>query len=1033
MKIDAKYYFRAVASSFIILALALFVCHPAKALDPDAKVSQYAHTAWLVQDGYFNGTPRTIAQTKDGYIWIGTQSGMLRFDGSGLVPWTPPEGKHLPSSSVTSLLGARDGSLWIGTTAGIAHFVNHRLVQFPDFQDEVEAILEDPAGRIWISHESNAVDRAGPLCEVLEGRVRCLDASDGVTLKTCCSYPLARDAAGNLWVGSENYLLRWKPGSSETYLPGAFKSTQGVEGPNALLFAPDGSLLVAMPVAGKGGGLQQLKDGIWGPAVVPGLDSEKLQVLALLRDRDGGLWVGTVDAGIYHIHGGKVDNFGQKEGLSGNFVLQFYEDTEGGIWAATNKGIDSFHSAKINTFSAREGLAADNVVSVVVGRDDTVWLANGDSLISMKDGRITTVRSGKGLPGHEVTSLFEDHSGNLFVGVDNDLFRYEHGRFERVRRRDGTSSGFIVGMTEDTQHNLWAEVSGAHRELIRVRNLQVVDEYPEAEVPSARELASDSRGGIWLGLRDGNLARFRDGHIETFSFPHTVNSYVRQVVVNSDDSVFGTTAFGLVAWRNGKTQMLTTRNGLPCNGIVGAVWDNAGALWLDTECALVRIDKADVQKWWDDPAAIVSAKAFDAFDGFQPGVPDYNPAAKSSDGRLWFANQFALQVIDPSHLVENGMPPPVHVESLVADRKQFFPTEGLRLPPLMRDLEIDYTALSFVNPRRVRFRYKLEGRDAEWQDAGTRRQAFYNDLSPGRYVFRVLASNNDGLWNEQGASLSFSIAPAWYETIAFRALCSVAVLLLVWGLYQLRLRQAAESMTARFDERMAERTRLARDLHDTFLQTIQGSKLVADDALDKPSDPAYMRHSLEKLSHWLDRAAREGRAALNSLRTSTSEGNDLASSIRSALDECGGNGWKEGILRVEGDAMEINPIISHEIYLIGYEAIRNASQHSGGSRLDVQITYAQDFALRVRDNGQGMDPKVAANGREGHFGLQSMRERAGRMDAQLQLITAPNKGTTIALNVPGRIAFRSHRKVWAGVSRGLAKIKQATFKSENRD
>ena len=246
----------------------------------------------------------------------------------------------------------------------------------------------------------------------------------------------------------------------------------------------------------------------------------------------------------------------RKEGLSGNLVLQFYEDLEGGIWAVTNKGIDSFHSSKINTFSIEEGLPTDNVVSVVAGQHDIVWLANGNSLTSMKADHIRSVRYGEGLPGHEVTSLFEDHAGKLWVGVDNDLYEYGHGRFERVRRRDGSSTRFIVGITEDIQHNIWAEVSGANRELVRIRNLKVVDEYTEAAVPSARQLAGDAHGAIWLGLRSGNLARFSDGHTEVISFPHSIDSDVRQVVVNSDDSVFGTTAFGLVAWRNGKTQIL---------------------------------------------------------------------------------------------------------------------------------------------------------------------------------------------------------------------------------------------------------------------------------------------------------------------------------------------------------------------------------------------------------------------------------------------------------------------------------------------
>jgi signal transduction histidine kinase/ligand-binding sensor domain-containing protein len=1032
MQSHSHYFSTAAARYFSILSLLLLASVPSQALDPDIRVSQYAHTAWLVQDGYFNGAPRAITQTTDGYIWIGTQSGLWRFDGLRFFPWTSPDGKHLPSSTIFALLGARDGSLWIGTAAGIAHFVNDKLVEFPDFHDEVTSILEDPSGHIWLTHQSG-VERKSPLCEVSGVTIRCLDKSDGVSQVSCCSYPLVRDDSGNFWVGTDQYLFRWKPGSSETFLPGGLSSSlQGLEEVNALALAPDGSLLVGMAWTGKGGGLQRFTQGTWKPVIVPGLDATTLVVLTLLLDRDGGLWVGT-KTGIYRIHSGHVDRFGTEEGLSSNSVVGFYEDREGGIWVLTNKGIDKFHRLQVTTFSAREGLTADNVVSVIAGRDDTVWLGSQDGLDSVKDGRVSVVRSGKSLPGHEVTSLFEDHAGQLWVGVDNDLFLYTDGRFHRVRRSDGHSTRFIVGITEDSEHNIWAEVSGSNRELIRIQNLKVVDEYPEAAVPSARQLAADQHSGIWLGLRTGNLARFRDGHTELFSFPHNVDSDVRQVIVSSDGSVLGTTAFGLVAWRNGKTQILTSRNGLPCDGMIGATWDNQGALWLYTDCGLARIDKADVEKWWANSEAIVAPRVFDAFDGVESGTPDYNPAAKSSDGKLWFANHSALQMIDPGHLVRNGMPPPVHVENLIADHKDFFPTQDLRLPPLLHDLEIDYTALSFVNPRQVRFRYKLEGRDPDWQDAGARRQAFYNDLQPGRYRFRVLACNNDGLWNEEGASLRFSIAPAWYQTMLFRVSCVTLALLLAWSFYRFRLRQNAESLSARFDERMAERTRLARDLHDTFLQTLQGSKLVAEDAMDKHSDPAYMRNSLEKLSGWLDRAAREGRAALNSLRTSPLEGNDLASSFQIALEECQGNGLDEGIVTVHGSATAMNPIIAQEIYLIGYEAVRNVLKHSRATRLEVHLTYSHDFTLRVRDNGQGIDPKVAANGKEGHFGLQSMRERAGRIGGQLQLITSTGTGTTIELHVPGKTAFHRKRQVWSSLPARLLRIKQATFKFQKPD
>jgi signal transduction histidine kinase len=378
----------------------------------------------------------------------------------------------------------------------------------------------------------------------------------------------------------------------------------------------------------------------------------------------------------------------------------------------------------------------------------------------------------------------------------------------------------------------------------------------------------------------------------------------------------------------------------------------------------------------------------------------------SPDGRLWFVNLNVLEMVDPGQLKVNPTPPPVHIEQAVADRRSYLPRPDLQLPPLTRDLEIDYTALSFVVPQRVRFRYKLEGHDSGWEEPGTRRQAFYSDLRPGRYRFRVIACNNDGVWNEVGASLDFSVAPAWYQTNWFRALCLISGGFIVCFIHRLRVLQVSRAIGARFDERLAERTRMARDLHDTFLQTIQGSKLVADDALEPTTDPVRMRRAMEQLSVWLGRAAQEGRAALNSLRAATTQTNDLAEGFRRATEDGLSPSTMAVTLSVVGDAREMHPIVRDEIYRIGYEAIRNASMHSEASRLAVELRYADDLTLRISDNGSGIDPVIADRGKDGHFGLQGMQERAARIGGNLTLESSSNSGTEIRLVVPGRIIFR---------------------------
>ena len=325
----------------------------------------------------------------------------------------------------------------------------------------------------------------------------------------------------------------------------------------------------------------------------------------------------------------------------------------------------------------------------------------------------------------------------------------------------------------------------------------------------------------------------------------------------------------------------------------------------------------------------------------------------------------ALQMIDPSHLNENTLPPPVHVEEIIANQKRYFPQQGLHLPALIRDLEIDYTALSFVAPQKVLFRYKLEGHDPDWEQPGIRRQAFYSDLRPGKYRFHVIARNNDGLWNDAGAILEFSIAPAWYQTYWFLILCIAVGILTLWALHLLRVRQVSSAISARFDERLSERTRLARELHDTLLQTIQGSKMVADDALDQPSDPDHMRRAMERLSQWLGQSMGELRTALNSLRTSTTQGNDLAESLRRASEDSLVKERMRVLISVTGHTQEMHPIVQDEVYRIGYEAIRNADIHSGASQLEIELAYSRDLVMRVRDNGIGIDHLVAERGKKG--------------------------------------------------------------------
>jgi signal transduction histidine kinase/ligand-binding sensor domain-containing protein len=979
----------------LTVVLAWLCPGPAWALDPNHHISQYAHAAWRIRDGFFSGTPTVLVQTSDGYLWLATNSELLRFDGVRFVPWSSAHGERLPSFLI-DLLPARDGSLWIATSAEVARWKDQILTSYPG---ETRSLLEDRHGAIWFDRGDSS---PASLCQVVESATRCFDLA-GAVPSLGVPGRLFEDPEGTLWIGGTRGLLRWNGGSRTVY-PLIGLSTNFAQGVTALASTPDGTTWVGIAKRGRGLGLQRLAQGRWQSFKMPKLDGDNLLVSALHVDREGALWIGTYDHGIYRLYRNDVDHFDGTRGLSGNFVQRMSSDREGNLWVTTDEGVDRFSETPVVSFSANEGLCAIEVDAVLTSHDGSLWVGSDGALSHLRDGRVSCLRTGKGLPGTQVTSLLEDHAGRLWVGVDNALWVNEHGNFRRVTKSDGSQIGFVTGMAEDAGNNVWVVANGPPRTVMRVQGLAVREEFHGVDMP--RRVAVDPTGGIWLGLLRGDLAHYRNGKHTMYRFAHGDSAQLNQLLADADGSVLAATNYGLIAWQNGKQLMLTEKNGLPCNGVNGLTFDANGNLWLFMDCALGELTRADLRMWRSHPDSTVPVRSLNVFDGARTTYAPFGQATRSPDGRLWYSNGREIQMIDPAHLRTNAVPPPVHIEQVVADRRQFPANGVVRLPPLTRDLEIDYTGLSFVAPQRVLFRYRLQGREEAWQEPGTRRQAFYSDLRPGTYRFQVIASNNDGLWNEEGAALDFVVAPAWYQTKTFFVISVMTGVLVVWAAFRLRVRQVAQVLNARFDERLAERTRMARDIHDTLLQTVQASKMVADAALTRRDDAAGMERVLEQVSTWLGHVTTEGRAAVKALRTSTTEANDLADAFRRAIEDCQRQGTQEASVAVIGDPADMHPVVRDEVYRIGYEAIRNACIHGSGNRLDVELRYARDLVLRVADNGVGIDPAIADHGQEGHFGLQGMRERAARIGATFNIVTSSNAGTEIVVIVPGRAIFR---------------------------
>lgn len=1014
----------------------LACCACAFASAPSLDISQYAHTAWRGRDGFFKSGINGIAQTPDGYLWLGTEFGLLRFDGVRSVPWQPPPGVRLPSSIIWSLLAARDGTLWIGTFLGLASWKDGKLTQYPELTGlGITSLLADAAGTVWVGAQRTSTGR---LCAIQGGRVRC-SAEDGSLRPPIWS--LLEDKQGNLWAGVRGGIWRWKPGPPKFHpMPDTVQ---------ALIESNNGSLLIATPA-----GLKQLVDGKVKPYPSEAPGRRQFKTNCLLRAGDGELWIGTEGQGLLHVHDGRTDVFAQSDGLSGDFILRLFEDGEGSVWVATANGLDRFHRFAVPTFSVKQGLSSPNVLSVLAARDHSIWLSTTNGLNRWNNGQITIYRrrsseaatneakgkqepavrevGGTGLPDDATGSLFEDHRGRIWISTLRGIAYFENGRFRTV---SAVPAAAVYSFAGDRTGNLWI---GQAQGLLHLREESVVERIPWDKLGHkdfAWTLLSDpSEGGVWLGFREGGVAYFKDGQVRaSYATGNGLGEgVVNDLLLDGDGTLWAATEGGLSRLKNGHVATLTSRNGLPCDTVNWVMDDDTGSFWLYMACGLVRIARPELDAWAADSTRTIRTTVLDSSDGVRshPYTTSKHPlVARGADGRLWFLPFDGVSVLDPHHSALNKLPPPVHIEQVIADDKPYDAQNGMRLPPRIHNLAIDYTALSFVAPEKVRFRYKLEGQNRTWHEVVNDREVQYTNLSPRTYRFRVQACNNSGVWNETGDTLEFVIPPAWYQTNWFYALCAATFLLMLWGLYQLRVLQLQREFNAALEARVGERTRVARDLHDTLLQSFHGLMLrfgVVDKLLPGRAEEA--KKELQRAMELASTAITEGREAVQALRTSTIETNDLVAAIESIGQEFAAKETNPSsasfAVKVEGTARELRPLLRDEVYRVAAESLRNAFWHADAKRIEVEIRYGDsEFRLRILDDGKGIDPDFLSDGEpEGHYGLRGMRERAQLVGGKLAVWSELNGGTEVELTIPGSNAYAAgQRRAIAAVVRGQTK------------
>ena len=620
-----------------------------------------------------------------------------------------------------------------------------------------------------------------------------------------------------------------------------------------------------------------------------------------------------------------------------------------------------------------------------------------------------------------VQSLFCDHRGRIWAFTEHGLAYFQDGRFIAV---NGVPSAEVYSIAGDQAGNLWLSGNGGFSHL---RDGRMVENFPWSAVRPHEQakvvLFDREQGGLWLAWIGGGVFYFKDGHVRASytAADGLGKGRVAGLRLDRDGAVWAATGEGgLSRIKDGRIATLTTKNGLPCDAIHWSIEDNDRSLWLYTSCGLVHIARSELDAWIADPNHRVQTMVWDAADGvnLRRDSPAYfGPSvARAGDGKLWFHTGEGIQLVDPHQVAFNKVPPPVYIEQIVADHKIYWQNlpgkvSSLRLPALTRDVQIDYSALSLAAPEKVHFKYKLEGQDSDWREVVNDREVQYSNLRPGPYRFRVVAANNSGVWNEQGDALEFSVLPAYYQTNWFRALCAAAFMASLWAAYQLRVRRLQREYNSAIEARVNERTRIARELHDTLLQSLQA--LLFQYQAARNLFAAGSERGMQVLDATLDRteqAIAESRDAIRDIRSDNVAQNALPELLTMAGTELAESQGDHALpafgVTVEGERRTLMPVIREETYRIALELLRNAFHHANAHRIEAEIRYDDDtLRVRIRDDGKGMDLKVLQAESSGHWGLRGVRERVERIGANLDVWSETGAGTEYQLTVPARIAY----------------------------
>jgi ligand-binding sensor domain-containing protein/signal transduction histidine kinase len=995
--------------SWLLVCLGFTIA--AEAREPTKALSQYVREQWGTERGFPSGPVYAITQTADGYLWIGTEKGLVRFDGLNFHLFQPSDSANVPIGPILGLLADSDGNLWVRQQG--ATLLRYRDGKFALASNEFEQ-TEVAVTAMSQGNEGNALF-TGLMNGILRYRAGRLTKLASVpAMPNFLVISMAQKSNGRILLGTRDTGLFQFDGLQVSAGPSEFRDRKI----NCLLVADNQELWI-----GTDNGLVRWngKESV-NLSVPPGLIHS--QILALGKDRHSNIWIGTAE-GLSRIDsdGQPTLDGAQRRPPAG--VTAIFEDREGNVWTGSAQGLERLRDTAFTTYSVLEGLPSESNGPVYVDSENRTWFAPSEGgLYWLKGGKAGPVKSA-GLDKDVVYSV-TGGGGGLWIGR-------QRGGLTHLQLTDTSMTSVTYTQANGLAQN---SVYAVHR---------------------------NRDGTLWAATLSAGVSRLKDGKFATYTAADgLLSNSVESILEGVDGTMWFATPKGLSAFSNGRWRSFTAKDGLPSDDVIcllqdrtgelllgtskgiaairsGGVWlpeevpdslrepifgieqDRIGGLWIVTANRVMRVDRDALFR---GKLSSDDLREYGLADGLRStdGVRRNRSMVVDQLGRIWISMTRGISFVDPPRVMGGSVPALVHIEGISADGAAIRMQEDLRIPGARKRVTCGFVGLSLSVPERVRFKYKLEGFDQDWSQPVTAREATYTNLDSRSYRFHVIASNSDGLWNSSEAVVQFRIDPVFWRTWWFRLSSLAIVCLAILMFFRLRMLRLTRQMQIRMEERVSERTRIARELHDSLLQGFQGLVFRLQAVRDMlPARPAEASQALDSALERADHVIAEGRGTVEDLRSSTVVNNDLVQAVSALGQELvpnnDGNSSTNFRITVEGQARALEPILRDDVYRIAREALRNAANHAQAKNIEAELTYGDNyFLLRIRDDGNGIDPKYLNQGsRAGHWGLPGMSERAKRFGGRLEVWSEHGAGTEIELTVPASVAYgptSERRRFW---------------------